>query len=629
MHQQREDKDFHRAFQAQKERHFDVAVALWEAYVERHADRASAHGNLALCLINTSRPSDALVAARRAYGLSRVQFSHLILLQALLANGLVDELERRATQYVERYPNENIGMGIWGEAAYISGDLQAAENRLLKSLEIEPRSGGYWAMLGKVYMDWESHEKALEAWGRAQAHADARPMPRDQAKFEALMGMGWSLLLLERPDRALVLAEQAEKLNVNPAEAQGLRARCLLAMGRPDGLRVAEDAMRNGHRSDHLRARVALAYALLGKRDEAEKHLNRVGEAPDNPIVARSLLAGTLSILGRTDEAIIELDKLEGKLEPHVRFNGLAIAYRLADDYDLAEEMSLKALEIRRDEVILATLASQYIDRERYDEAQPLLEEAVRLAPNHPEVRWMLAYCYALNHKQSRAREHLKWLGASEYASQAHRTNAADLLGRIDRDEQISAFYTEQGLVLYPYESLQQTVQRSRQQDTLRYEEECARLAARRDGVGWTEVGNDKKVTHSGSKRQIDVFGLKKADGRELLCVGECKMKTGSKVNYREVKELVEKMALVLCQERHGGKRGVEGCFFSASGYDEDALELAHRHGIRAFFAVPRKGWQKRADWKLGTFKEISSSFMLVGGWLGAKANVYTRSRRR
>ncbi len=604
MHQQWEDKDFHHAFQAQKERHFDVAVALWEAYVERHSDRASAHGNLALCLINTSRPSDALVAARRAYGLSRVQFSHLILLQALLANGLVNELERRATQYVERYPNENIGMGIWGEAAYISGDLQAAENRLLKSLEIEPRSGGYWAMLGKVYMDWESHEKALEAWGRAQAHADARPMPRDQAKFEALMGMGWSLLLLERPDRALVLAEQAEKLNVNSAETQGLRARSLLKMHYPSGLNVAEDALRNGYEDDFLRAWLAFEYVMLQNRDKAEEHLGKISVTPS--VYVRNVRACVLSTLGNPGEAIAELEDLDGKLESHVRFNGLAIAYRLADDYDLAEEMSLKAIEIRRDEVILATLASQYIDRERYDEAQPLLEEAVRLAPNHPEVRWMLASCYALNHKQSRAREHLKWLGASEYASQAHRTNAADLLGRIDRDEQISAFYTEQGLVLYPYESLQQAVQRSRQQDTLRYEEECTRLAARRDGVGWTEVGNDKKVTHSGSKRQIDVFGLKKVDGRELLCVGECKMKTGSKVNYREVKELVEKMALVLCQERHGGKRGVEGCFFSASGYDEDALELAHRHGIRAFFAVPRKGWQKRADWKLGAFEEIS-----------------------
>lgn len=166
--------------------------------------------------------------------------------------------------------------------------------------------------------------------------------------FDSLMGMGASLLALGKPDRALVLAEHAERLNVNPGEVQGLRARCLLAMGRPDGVRVAEDAMRNGHQSsDHLRARVALSYALLSKRDEAEKHLNRVGEAPDNPIVAHSLLAGALSILGRTDEAIIELDKLDGKVESveaHVRYNGLAIAYRMADDYARAEEMSLKAL---------------------------------------------------------------------------------------------------------------------------------------------------------------------------------------------------------------------------------------------------------------------------------------------
>ncbi|MDP9477904.1 MAG: hypothetical protein M3R38_19845 [Actinomycetota bacterium] len=327
-----------------------------------------------------------------------------------------------------------------------------------------------------------------------------------------------------------------------------------------------------------------------------------------NPSVfARNIRAGTLSALGRADEAIAELEDLDGKLEPYVRFNGLAIAYRADDDYDRAEEASLKALKIRRDEVILTTLASQYVDHERYDDAEPLLEEAVRLAPDLAEAHRLLGSSYAYNGKANRAKDHLRAVLSSEYARETQKAHAADLLGQIDRGEQISATYTAQGLALYHYEELQRVLQRAHRQDTLRYEEKCGRRAAERRGeLRWSKVETGKKMTHFGRKKEIDVFGLHQSDGCLHVGVGECKLKTSSKVNHGEMKELVEKMALVLCEERHGSKRGVEGCFFSASGYDEDALELARRHQIRTFLTVPQKGWEKRADWKIGTFKEVS-----------------------
>lgn len=194
----------------------------------------------------------------------------------------------------------------------------------------------------------------------------------------------------------------------------------------------------------------------------------------------------------------------------------------------------------------------------------------------------------------------------SGHAGESEKSNAADLLGRISRDEQISTAYREQGLVMIQHEKLEQMTQHSRRQDTLRYEHECAKLATQRRGkLRWTQVSTDKKISHHGSKRQIDVFGLRRADDNDMLGVGECKLKMSSKVNHGEMKELVERMALALCEERHGKRRKVEGCFFSSSGYDEEALSLARRHHIRTFLAVPQKRWQNKADWTISVFREM------------------------
>lgn len=606
--QHQEQRDFDRAMRAQDERRFDAAADLWGVYTERHPDKAHGYANLALCLSRGSKPAEALAAARRAYGLWPNQANHFVLVEALSANGLADELEREATEYVRRYPDDFMGHGALGNAFYRRGDLEAAEEHLKSSIGLRPRQGGAWATLARVHFEQKRFEEAVDAWGKSMAHADEMPGARDTIRFDALMGMGWSLLVMGKPDRALVLAEQAERLKVDPAEAQGLRARCLLDAGRRgDGLRAAEDALRNGHRSDRLRATVALEYALRDEPDKAMEHLRKVGEAADTLAVADSLAAATLAVLGRTDEAVALLEDLDGELEPYARYNGLAVAYRLAGDYPKAEEMSLKALEVRRDAVILTTLASQYVDLERYDEAEPLLEEAVKSSPDLAQARFQLGLTYAKNGKPSRAREHLRAVLSSGYARESEKANAADMIGRMDRDEEVDADHKKQGVVLTYHEELQRSEQLLERHNTLRYEQECARLAADHGGkLRWSKVGTDRKVSHYGGKRQVDVFGIRKDGDRELLGVGECKLKTTSKVNHGEMRELVGRMALVLCEERHGRRRGVEGCFFSASGYDEDALELARRHGIRTFLAIPRKGWQKRADWKVGTFEEVS-----------------------
>lgn len=110
-----------------------------------------------------SRNSEALKEARRAHERFRSEATHVVLIEALSVNRLKDELERESSEYVKRYPNDFMGYGMWGEAAYMRGDLETAEKRLRRSINLYPRQGGAWATLAHVYFDKKRFEEAIDA----------------------------------------------------------------------------------------------------------------------------------------------------------------------------------------------------------------------------------------------------------------------------------------------------------------------------------------------------------------------------------------------------------------------------------------------------------------------------------
>lgn len=88
-----EDKDFERAFLALIKRRFDAPVDLWEAFIEGYPARPGAQGDLAICLLNCSRPEEALASARKSLDQHTTQATLLLPCQALAANGLSEETE--------------------------------------------------------------------------------------------------------------------------------------------------------------------------------------------------------------------------------------------------------------------------------------------------------------------------------------------------------------------------------------------------------------------------------------------------------------------------------------------------------------------------------------------------------
>lgn len=593
-----------RAWRAQAERKFEAAVELWSDYIEQHPQVAGGYANRCICLLSLVRSEEALRDARKAYELLPAPGNRVALMQALDANGLFDEMNELSKEQEQEEPDDFFTLNFSGRAAQETGDFAKAEERFLEVVNIHPGANFAWTQLGDIYLRTGRYTEALDAWGKAQASVHDRPGPPEWFQHQALLGMGWSLLWLEKPKRALILAEQAERLNVDVASAQGLKARCLLATDHPSGANVAENAFRLGYQDDFLRARLAMEYARLARREDAERCLAPISPHPDDTYT-RNLIAGTLTYLGRTDEAIQELEGLDGKLEPYVRYNALASAFRIAGRPDKAEEMSLKALEIRRDEVILTNLGSFYNEESRHEEAEEVLKESLGLRPNMPDTLYQLGYSYAAQGKEGQARKYLRQILRSEMARESLKEEAADMLARMNQNAELEADRKEYGIIGVYQKEIEQIVRRSERQDTLRYEQECARLAKEpQSGLGWSGVETQRVVRHAGSQREIDVYGSQLVGEQELLNLGECKFKTSNTVGYSEVRELVEKMALVRCVERHGHKREVSGYMFSTVSYDNEARELAAKHGIRLFTATPQKGWQKRADWTVTNLKE-------------------------
>lgn len=595
-----------RAMRAQAERKFEAAIELWGDYIEYHPRIAGGYANRCICLLNSLRSEEALRDARKAYKLMPAPGNRVALMQALDANGLFNEMNELSEVQEREAPGDFFTLNFSGRAAQEAEDFAKAEACFLEVVNIDPGSNFAWTQLGDIYLNTGKYEEALDAWGKAQASVHDRPGPPEWFQHQALLGMGWSLLLLENPKKALILAEQAERLNVDVASAQGLKARCLLATDHPSGAAVAENAFRLGFHDDYLRARLAMEYARLAQREDAERCLAPIKANPYDTYT-RNLVAGTLIYLGRTDEAIQELEELDGKLEPYVRYNALASAYRVADRPDKAEKMSLKALEIRRDEVILTNLGSFYNAESRYEEAEKILKESLALRSDMPDTLYQLGYSYAAQRKEGQARKYLRQVLQSDMAWESLKEEAAGMLARMDQHAELEADRKERQVVGVYHKELEQILKRSERQDTLRYEEECARLAEdSQSGLGWSEVKSQLVVWHGGSQREIDVYGSQWRQERKALNLGECKFKTSNVVGYSEVRELVEKMALVRCIERHEHKREVRGYMFSNVSYNDEAKELAAKHGIRLFTAAPQKTWRNRADWKVTSLQAVS-----------------------
>lgn len=93
-----------------------------------------------------------------------------------------------------------------------------------------------------------------------------------------------ALLVEERPDEALALAERANKLAPGSAPLLDTLAQALLAKGQLDrALKTQQAAVQLDPRAGDLRLTLARIHAAAGRKDEALRELRRLAERPDFP----------------------------------------------------------------------------------------------------------------------------------------------------------------------------------------------------------------------------------------------------------------------------------------------------------------------------------------------------------
>jgi Flp pilus assembly protein TadD len=428
--------------------------------VSEYPDDWFARAQRVVCLITTGEFDEGLKEARKAVELNpKASETRGALLQALDANGMLDELRDEAARQVNEYPSDFYPWEAKGRVAWLDEDYDEAERCFRKAVGIRPNSNFAWMHIALICLRGGRYEEALQAFGQAHVSAHDRAGPPDLFRYEALVGQCMCLLYLELPSRVLVLAEQIERLNVDVAHARALQARCKFSLGHADAASVAESALRLGFRDGYLMMALANFHAESGNLKEAKRILDTEKAGPDT--YARNIRAAALARVGLEEEAVRELDSLKGAIPEYVRLNSLAAVYMVSDKPREALDALREALKHKEDHVILTNAGILCMDLSYHaksnEDAQRLrrgaegyLKRALDKEPNSPSAVYNLGVCYAAQGKESMARSRLRKLANSGQYDSNLRSAATELLARMEQGQEISDWMKTEDLKLIP-----------------------------------------------------------------------------------------------------------------------------------------------------------------------------------
>jgi TolB-like protein/DNA-binding winged helix-turn-helix (wHTH) protein/Flp pilus assembly protein TadD len=173
----------------------------------------------------------------------------------------------------------------------------------------------------------------------------------------------------------------------------------------------------------------SLAFILDGfdwDFDSAGKEFQRAIELTPGYATAHHWYAWHLSLLGRYDEAIVEMRKAENLDPLSLIINAdLAELLVMAHSYDESIRQSRKTIEMDPNFALAHNqLAQAYLQKHMYDEAVAELRKAVQLSGGSPTCIANLARAYVASGKRSEA---LKLLGELKKRSNPGHSNASEI----------------------------------------------------------------------------------------------------------------------------------------------------------------------------------------------------------
>lgn len=358
--------------------------------------------------------------------------AHLLLGKALLRDGDLKGAEAAFEEALRQGVNRGEVALPLGQVYLALGRPEAVIERIVAiglplALQVEVLT-----MRGNAYVESGNNRLATQSFEEARALD-----PKSASPLIAEIPM---LLTAGQLDRAREKAGKAVELSPNNAYAWNMKASVLHASFDMSGALAAYDrALTLEPR--HVDARVARAALLIDLKREADagKDLEfLLTSAPDEPRASylRAVLAGQQGDGPAIAAALAEVTRIVDALPPtwlarreQLLMTGALAHHGLGNHQKAREYLDVIISRNARNLGAKKLLASIYVDTRDFGRALPLLEALRKIAPEDPQVMFLLGSVHMAQRRYLHATELLEKAAARTGSAEMNRTLAFSQLG--------------------------------------------------------------------------------------------------------------------------------------------------------------------------------------------------------
>ncbi|HVT89562.1 MAG TPA: tetratricopeptide repeat protein, partial [Tepidisphaeraceae bacterium] len=309
-------------------------------------------------------------------------------------------------QILQQYPNHPEATHYLAYVANATGNMDAAQQLLLRAIELDPHVAIYHKNLGAVYAAKRQHDLAAAAFTRS-----LQLNPNDP---ETVLKYGLVLEEQNQFDKAMECYQKAAALAPQYAEAHCNVGDILARQGQ------LESSLAHYDQAIRCNPNLAEAYAnrgtildKLNREDEAIADMSKALQL--NPNMVHALRAMGVFCYRRQDyEQAIKLIKRAVELNPNyaLAFSSLSIVYLRTGRCELAVEACKRSIELEPNFIDPhVNLGLALTDLGRHDEALAAYEQALKVDPDCVSTRANRAIVHLLrgNLEQGFEDYHFRW----------------------------------------------------------------------------------------------------------------------------------------------------------------------------------------------------------------------------
>jgi tetratricopeptide (TPR) repeat protein len=358
-------------------------------------------------LLLAEKAGDKKAVTKYAEGLSAAEDTadnHLLLVQAYLNTGLVNEAEQKLASFRERYPADGRGL-LFGAWLYMKqGRLKEALEMVNKRLEGDQSDAIAWRLRGQINLMLAEHDQAIMDLKRSKTLLDA-------AVTRVLLARAY--LVAGRPEDAITELKSTIEDPQAPDEARSLLEQIYTSWGRTDALKdFYAKILEKLPESVYWHKRAGGFAGAAGDFAKAEQlYDTALQKSKEQGLADGDALSGYLRALlaaGKMDKLFQEAGKyIDGNLAP-VAYFGMAEGKMKLGDRSTAVQYCKKAVDKAGDntagvmhvlERTFALLGGQ--------EVEQMCKQKLASEPESFAANWALAKLCQLNGDYNRALEYI------------------------------------------------------------------------------------------------------------------------------------------------------------------------------------------------------------------------------